>query len=584
MKLRLPIVVGFLLLNACSGAGSPSSSPAIPPTPAQSMVRFVDGSPLLEADVSGTPLGLGAAFLTVDGTTLASSFAYGTITQYAPFSSGSHSIVVSDSLGYSVGPFKTPPLAGDKSYSIALIGSYPRYSLLTFEDTPAGTGATLRVYEASPQMASVDFGRFRAATNSNYTKLGSVRLGALANVALGSTVSDFGAYVGTGTTPVSGGSVTLQSVDSFDGRNVLPFHNASRLSLFVLDSSPGANAGPVFGVLDGGNAPSLAPMIPVIGNTPSPPPTHLYVDHNGTFFAYTLPLSASSKPPRGLVEDPGAAFPPELAVDPFGRVAIVTPAQIRFFYPPIRSFEPSAARLTIALSSAVTQIGPSGADVIDAEFDPSDNLWLFSGLGGEISEIVAPFRVSSVASVIIPFGAPGTKTASYGLVQGRFDVSSNLYIYAASATGAQLFKTGFPYAKPPSPTGLNVEQADFVDSSQYLSTDPVPASLVLGQYFGSLGPHAPQKPPPPPVNRLAQFAQPLNPLTGLFPNATVDDVVGALVADAPELRFFTLDASDGRLSAYSLPLTPHAKPRLIFRCLAGVKNCDGKPEHLFLAP
>ena len=435
-------------------------------------MRFVEGSALLEADVSGTPLGLGASFLTVDGTTLASSFTYGTITQYAPLSSGAHSIEVSDSLGYSVGPFKTPPLVGGKSYSIALIGGYPKYSLLTFEDSPAGSGATLRVYEASPHVASVDFGRFRASTNSNYTKLGAVKFGRLAGVSLGSAVSDFGAYVGTGITPMTGGSVTLRSINSFDGRNVLPFHNASRLSLFLLDSSPGASAGPVFGVLDGQNAPSLVPMIPVVGNTPSPPPTHLYVDHNGTFFAYTLPLSESSKPLRRLVEDPGAAFPPQLAVDPFGRVAIVTAAEIRFFYPPIRSFEPSAARLTIELSPAITQIGPSGADVIDAEFDPSDNLWLFSGLGGEISELVAPFRRSSIASVVIPFGAPGTKTASYGVVQGRFDVSSNLYIYAASATGAQLFKTGFPYAKPPSPTGLNVEQADFLDSSQYLSTDP----------------------------------------------------------------------------------------------------------------
>jgi hypothetical protein len=86
------------------------------------------------------------------------------------------------------------------------------------------------------------------------------------------------------------------------------------------------------------------------------------------------------------------------------------------------------------------------------------------------------------------------------------------------------------------------------------------------------------------VNVLAQFAQPLNPVTGLFPDATVDGIAGALVADPPELVFFTLGASNGRLNVFGLPLTPHAKPKLTLRCLAGLKNCDGKPEHVFLAP
>ncbi|MBV8149189.1 MAG: DUF4397 domain-containing protein, partial [Candidatus Eremiobacteraeota bacterium] len=508
------VLVVLLLLGACSSGGAWSSSSTLPTatdsTSSLSAVRFVEGSPLLEADVSGTPIGLGASYLTVDGTTIASSFGYGTITQYIPYAPGAHSIEVFDSVGYFVGPFKTPALASGKSYSIALVGRFPKYSLLTFEESSGGNGAALRVYEASPKRPSVDFGSFKASTASNYRKLAGVPLGRLAEVSLGSKVSDFGAYVGRGTKPITGGSITLQSVDSFDARNTLPFHNATRLSLFVLDASPGAQIGPVFGILDGrahGIPPSLTaavPLIPVVGNTPSPPPKHLYVDHNGIFFAYALPLAQDSKPLRKIVEAPGAAFPPQIAVDPFGRVAIITPAQIRLFYPPITSFAPSAARLAIALSPAITQIGPSGADVIDAQFDPSDNLWLFSGLGGEISELAAPLRRSSVAGVVIPFGSPGTKAASYGLIQGRFDVSSNLYIYAASATNAQLFKTGFPYAKPPAPTGLNVEQADFVDSSQYLPTDPVPASLILGQYFGPLASPPPQKPPPLPVNVLAQ--------------------------------------------------------------------------------
>ncbi|MBV8148009.1 MAG: hypothetical protein JO092_02825 [Candidatus Eremiobacteraeota bacterium] len=50
------------------------------------------------------------------------------------------------------------------------------------------------------------------------------------------------------------------------------------------------------------------------------------------------------------------------------------------------------------------------------------------------------------------------------------------------------------------------------------------------------------------------------------------------------MRFFTLGAGDGRLSAFGLPMVPRAKPQLSLRCLAGVENCDGKPEHIFLAP
>jgi len=244
------VLCGLILGSGCSGAGSSSSSSTIPPAPTQSTIRFVEAAPLLEEDVGGVPIGLGTSYLMVDGATIASLFEYGTITQCANYSAASHTIAVFDSLGYSVGPFKTPALAAGKSYSIALVGEYPRYSLLTFEESGTGSGAGLRVYEASPSEPAVDFGSFIASSTSGFAKLGSVRLGSVAEVSLGAKVTNFGAYVGKGTTPISGGSVTLQSVNSFDGRNELPFHNASVLSLFVFDVSPGALAGPVFGVLD----------------------------------------------------------------------------------------------------------------------------------------------------------------------------------------------------------------------------------------------------------------------------------------------------------------------------------------------
>jgi hypothetical protein len=319
--------------------------------------------------------------------------------------------------------------------------------------------------------------------------------------------------------------------------------------------------------------------------TLTPPPKHLYVDHNGKFYEYRLPLSPLSRPLRTLREEPGSAFPPQIAADRYGNVAIVTATQIRFFRKPIVSFEPNKAHRIVALTPAMTEIGPSGADLVDAEYDPFNNLWLFSGLGGEITELRAPLSKTSVASVVIPFGAPGTKTAAYGVVQGRFDVNSTLYAYGQSATSASLFKTSFPYAKPMSPLdGLNIEHAAFVDSSQFLPSDPNPTSVIVGQYFGPLATPPPQQPPPQPVNVLAQFPLPLMPVLGLFPNAIVNEVVGAVAADPPARLIFTLDAANGHLAAYPLPLTTHVAPKLTLRCLAGSKNCNEKPEHLFLAP
>jgi len=322
----------------------------------------------------------------------------------------------------------------------------------------------------------------------------------------------------------------------------------------------------------------------IIAGSPSPPPGHLYVDHYGKFYGYRLPLTVSSKPQLSLVEAPDQSLPPQIAVNAYGLVAIVTPAEIRLFRPPIVSVARSKAKTIVPLTPAMTQIGPSGADLADIEFDPNGNLWLFSALGGEITELRAPVNVKSVASIVIPFGAPGTKTANYGVVQGRFDVGANLFVYGQSATSATIFKTSFPYARPLSPIGINVAQADFVDSSQFLTSYSNPVTVILGQYFGPLASPPPQQPPPQPVNVIAQFAEPLNPMLGLFPNATSNDVVGALTADAPRTVFYTLAASNGRLSVYPLPLVRNAKPKLSLACLAGVAHCDGKSEHLFLAP
>jgi hypothetical protein len=319
--------------------------------------------------------------------------------------------------------------------------------------------------------------------------------------------------------------------------------------------------------------------------TPTPPARLLYVDHNGILYTYALPLNAQSKPQQTLAESPGSGLVPQIAVDPYGKIAIATPTTIRVFNPPIVSFLPAHAKLALTLTPAITEIGPAGADLVDIEYDPNQNLWLLNNLGGEVSELTAPLSTSSIAAITIEFGAPGSKTSGYSsLVQARFDVNAALYVYAASSTRARVFKTSFPYAKPPSGTGLDLAQADFVDASQYLPTNPNPAPLILGQYFGPLKSPPPGQPPPPPVNQLSQFAVPLNPVLGLFPDATVKTIVGALIADPPRDAFYTLDNATGRLDEYALPLRRNAKPKLSLACPGGVANCDSKGEHLFLAP
>lgn len=329
---------------------------------------------------------------------------------------------------------------------------------------------------------------------------------------------------------------------------------------------------------------------PISGGVPEPPnPTPaanwLYVNHNGTFYEYSLPLHAAAKPVRTLVEWPGAKLPPAIGVGPYGDVAVADPQTIRFFRPPIVSFDAKRASLKLTLTPAITEIGQFGADLVNMEYDPNNNVWLFNDLGAEISELRAPITRNSTASVTIEFGQPGSKTAGYtDLSQGRFDVSATLYVYASSSTRSRLFKIPFPYAKPPSSMGIDVDQADFVDSSQYLPTSKNPASVLLGQYVGLLKSPSPGSPPPPPVSVLGQFDEPLQPVKGLFPNNIVKATVGALAADAPRQLFYALDATDGELDAYVLPMTSHAQTVLQLPCLGGASGCDHQPEHLFLAP
>lgn len=356
-------------------------------------------------------------------------------------------------------------------------------------------------------------------------------------------------------------------------------------ALFVTLIGAGALAAAIAGCGASGPVP--------VGFQNMPPPTvtpaaqRLYADHNGILYEYRLPLQPNSRPIRTLVEWPNLGVAPQVAVDPFGNIAVASTRSIRIFAPPIVSFEPSRAKLKLTLTPAITQIGVSGADLVDIEYDPNQNLWLLNNLGGGgVSELRVPITPTSVAALSIEFGAPGSKTAGFStLIQARFDINAALYVYASSSTRARVFKTSFPYAKPPSSIGLDVAQADFVDSSQWLPTAPQQPSLILGQYFGALHSPQPGSPPSPPVNVLSQFVQPLNARQqGLFPDEFANTIVGALVADPPRASFYTLDAATGRLDAYGLPMQNHAKPKVSLSCIGGSSHCSHKFEHLFLAP
>jgi Domain of unknown function (DUF4397) len=245
----LSMAVAVCLCNC--GGGNPSTSASGSNGNGQSAARFIEGAPELEALVGGVPTDIGLAYLSVNGTTIASSFPYSSVTSYSSFPAGTLSLSALDSLGYSVGPIKTTsPLEGGKKYTVVLLGAYPDYRAVVYEDPPVSTSAQLSVYEASPSVSSADFGKFAASNQSHFVRLGSVTFGHVATAAVGKSVTDFGGYAGKGTKPFANGALTLEQVDSFDKQNVLPFHAANRLSLFVIDVKAGSTNGPVLGTLD----------------------------------------------------------------------------------------------------------------------------------------------------------------------------------------------------------------------------------------------------------------------------------------------------------------------------------------------
>lgn len=232
-------------LVGCGGSGSSSSTP---PTQAAAVrVRYGEGAPSLETLINGVPQDIGNAYLQVDSQTVVSAFAYASITSFLTLTPGVHSLVARDTLGYAVGPLKTPSLSAGKRYTLIVVGSYPNYSVLAFEEPPSSGDARLSLYEASPSSRRAEFGTFAASRGTDFKHRGSASFGDLVTVSLGTSVSDIGGYVEP---PNPHATMTPRQIDSFDAHDALPFHNAGRLSLFLFDSKAGSPAGPVVGSLD----------------------------------------------------------------------------------------------------------------------------------------------------------------------------------------------------------------------------------------------------------------------------------------------------------------------------------------------
>ena len=247
--LRLSIIVLAFALVVSGCGGSSTSSSTIPAQNGTARVRFADGSPSLEALVNGVPQDLGPyTYLQADHQNVASAFVYGAFTSFLNVNAGALSLVARDTLGYAVGPLTTTALTPGKAYTLVVVGTYPKYQVLTFEE-PANSGsAALSLYNASPSKSQASFGTFRASTHSNFTQRGSAGFGELSTVSLGKSVSDVGGYVGNAGSPI--GTVTPSQIDVFDRHNALPYHNIARLSLFLFDKKCASCPGPVFGSLD----------------------------------------------------------------------------------------------------------------------------------------------------------------------------------------------------------------------------------------------------------------------------------------------------------------------------------------------
>lgn len=240
------------LFTACGGSNATSQS--VPSTGAVQgvQVRFVDGASELDTVIGSTPQAIckgpsASCYLQVNGETVSNQLYYSYITPFTHVNAGTLSLVAADTSGYTVGPLKTATLTGGARYTIVIVGTYPNYKTLAYQEPASSSNAEVSLYQAAPPLSQVAFGSFRASTNAGYKQLGTANFGEVTTVPVGKSVSDFGGYAGAAGKPI--GTQTPQQINDFDARNALPFHAVNRLSLFLF-AGTGSTPIQVFGSLD----------------------------------------------------------------------------------------------------------------------------------------------------------------------------------------------------------------------------------------------------------------------------------------------------------------------------------------------
>ncbi|HVA27988.1 MAG TPA: DUF4397 domain-containing protein [Candidatus Baltobacteraceae bacterium] len=247
MKLALATTLA-LLLTACSGGSS--TTPSLTSS-TSGYVRFVNGS----ADS-------GAVDIYVDGTLSASDtdVAYGGITAYQKFSTGSHAVkVVQAGTQTVVGTLSSASVGvnGATYYSVVLTGeTHPSGAsnppnLLTFTDTVYSSGsgqAAVNFHNAASAVGTAQqFGYYSIVTPTTNATLGNSEAvgGATGPQGIPTGVAGtlaIGLYAGS----ASSITVTPSQISTSCGTNIMPC-DSGNLSLYLIDgpaASTSAVAGP----------------------------------------------------------------------------------------------------------------------------------------------------------------------------------------------------------------------------------------------------------------------------------------------------------------------------------------------------
>lgn len=255
-----PLALLALVLSACNGATTNTTTPSNPTPNGQARLRIVDGSP-----------DAGTLTVSVDGSALATT-SFGSISGYQTLNAGSHTLTVAQ--GGNTVITQTINLSSAGKFSAVVAGElHPSYTPgMGISSTPTlgtlnvqlygdplfgtqGNAATVVFHHASTWATTstqpVPVGFVTPATSTfgtNFTTLsyGQVTTAlSLPQTAVGQSVAFYVLNPGNGVLMPS-------QVDASDSANVMPFNTDLNLTMYVVDGG-GATTQPAAGV-PGANA------------------------------------------------------------------------------------------------------------------------------------------------------------------------------------------------------------------------------------------------------------------------------------------------------------------------------------------